>query len=59
MKGATLTLLDGSGNDFDQASLLIALLRESGYTAKFVIGQQTISGNDLANWLGGFGNCRE
>ncbi len=29
-KGAELTQLDGSGNDFDQASLMIALLRESG-----------------------------
>ena len=29
-KGATLTYLDGSGNDFDQASLMIALLRASG-----------------------------
>ncbi|OGX05215.1 MAG: hypothetical protein A3G87_06350 [Omnitrophica bacterium RIFCSPLOWO2_12_FULL_50_11] len=56
LKGATLTLLEGSGNDFDQASLLIALLRESGYPAKFVIGTQTIPGNDLANWLGGLGN---
>ncbi|MBI5056236.1 MAG: choice-of-anchor D domain-containing protein [Nitrospirae bacterium] len=29
LKGATLTYLDGSGNDFDQASLMIALLTES------------------------------
>ena len=27
LKGATLTCLDGCGNDFDQASLMIALLR--------------------------------
>jgi len=32
-KGATLTLLEGSGNCFDISSLMVALLRESGYTA--------------------------
>jgi RHS repeat-associated protein len=31
-KGAELTLLEKSGNDFDQAALLVALLRSSGYT---------------------------
>jgi hypothetical protein len=52
LKGAVLTYLDGCGNDFDQASLMIALLRESGYTAQFVYGQMTIPGDQLANWLG-------
>ncbi len=31
-KGAELTLLEKSGNDFDQAALLVALLRAAGYT---------------------------
>ncbi len=31
-KGAQLTLLEKSGNDFDQAALLVALLRAQGYT---------------------------
>ena len=31
-KGANLTLLEKSGNDFDQSALLIALLRAAGYT---------------------------
>ena len=31
-KGATLTLLEKSGNDFDQSALLMALLRASGHT---------------------------
>src|ERR1044071_4629517 len=31
-KGAQLTLLERSGNDFDQCSLLMALLRAAGYT---------------------------
>ncbi len=30
-KGATLTLLERSGNDFDQCALLAALLQASGY----------------------------
>jgi hypothetical protein len=52
LKGACLTLLDKSGNDFDQASLLVALLRESGYTAQYVYGKMTIPGEQLTNWLG-------
>src|SRR2546428_10189399 len=31
-KGAQLTLLEKSGNDFDQCALLVALLRAAGYT---------------------------
>ena len=30
--GAVLTLLEKSGNDFDQSALLVALLRAAGYT---------------------------
>ncbi len=52
LKGATLTYLDGSGNDFDQASLMIALLRASGYTARYIYGTMTIPGSQMANWLG-------
>lgn len=51
-KGATLTFLDGSGNDFDQASLMIALLRASNFTAQYVYGKMTIPGTNVANWLG-------
>jgi transglutaminase-like putative cysteine protease len=32
-KGAQLTLLERSGNDFDQCALLVALLRAAGHTA--------------------------
>jgi YD repeat-containing protein len=58
LKGATLTYLDGAGNDFDQASLLIALLRAAGFTADYVYGTMSIpaygaAGNkDMAHWLG-------
>ncbi len=52
LKGATLTLLERSGNDFDQASLMIALLRESGFTAQYTYGTMTLQNSDLANWFG-------
>jgi len=38
MKGAEETLHQKSGNDADQAALLVALLRASGYPARFVRG---------------------
>ncbi|MHB8707330.1 MAG: transglutaminase domain-containing protein, partial [Desulfuromonadales bacterium] len=38
MKGAEETLRQKSGNDADQAALLIALLRASGYPARYVRG---------------------
>jgi len=38
MKGAEETLRQKSGNDCDQAALLIALLRASGYPARYVRG---------------------
>lgn len=44
LKGADATLTDGLGNDFDQASLMIALLRASGYTANYKYGTIKLSG---------------
>ncbi len=52
LKGAALTLFDKSGNDFDQASLMVSLLRESGYITKFAFGTMTIPGDQMVNWLG-------
>ncbi len=52
VNGATATLLAGRGNDFDQASLLIALMRASGYTADYVSGDVTYPVSDLAEWIG-------
>jgi RHS repeat-associated protein len=51
-KGATGALIDGFGNSFDQADLMISLLRESGYTADFQIGELELSEVDAAAWLG-------
>lgn len=66
-KGANLTLLEGSGNDMDQAALLVALYRAAGYTASYysryelipfepgVVGYSGYNPNELytgVNWLG-------
>ncbi|MGE0254355.1 MAG: RHS repeat-associated core domain-containing protein [Alphaproteobacteria bacterium] len=51
-KGALGTLLDGNGNDFDQAALLVALLRQSGYTANFVYGNIRLNQSQTNAWLG-------
>lgn len=56
-KGAQLTLLEKSGNDFDQCALLVALLQAAGYgNAAYQFGWMGIpydSGNqnDLHHWL--------
>lgn len=58
LKGPGLTLLERSGNDFDQAALMIELLRASGHTANFVYGRMTIPNfwavdqRDMQHWLG-------
>ncbi len=57
-KGAQLTLLEGSGNDFDQCALLIALLQAAGYTnATYQFGIQKVpyqsdDHRDYCHWLG-------
>jgi RHS repeat-associated protein len=46
-KGAQLTLLEKSGNDFDQCALLVALLRAGGYTnVEYQFGWQFIPYDD-------------
>jgi RHS repeat-associated protein len=57
LKGPYLTLKERSGNDFDQAALLVELLRAAGYPAQYQYGSMTIpvsaaNGLDLAHWLG-------
>ncbi len=58
LKGAALTYLDGAGNDYDQASLMIALLRESNIDAQYIYGSMTIraygdpDNKDVQHWLG-------
>lgn len=51
-KGAHMTLLEGRGNSADTASLLIALLRVSGYPARYAYGAICISPEEAESWLG-------
>lgn len=53
LKGAQQTLLEKAGNDFDQASLLIALLRASNIPARYVYGTVEIPIEKIMNWVGG------
>jgi len=56
-KGAELTLLERSGNDFDQCALLVALLQAAGYNSvgyQFGMLQMPYDSpdhNDLHHWL--------
>ena len=62
-KGALVTLLEGSGNDFDQCALLAALIRAAeqnagvAYTVTYEFGimpipYQSADNIDLMHWLG-------
>ena len=55
MKGAEETLRQGRGNDVDQASLLVALLRASGAPARFVRGVAELPVEAVADDLGMIG----
>jgi transglutaminase-like putative cysteine protease len=50
-KGSQGTELEFAGNDYDQASLLIALLRASGIPARYVFGSMYIDTEKALNWL--------
>ena len=52
VNGATATLLAGRGNDWDQTSLFVALMRAAGYTANYVVADVTYPSDRLANWTG-------
>ena len=57
-KGAELTLLERSGNDFDQCALLVALLRAAGYSPSYQFAMLQMpydnptNDEDLHHWLG-------
>jgi hypothetical protein len=52
VKGATQTLREGAGNEWDLASLLIALYRASGIPARYVVGTVEIPIDRAMSWLG-------
>ncbi|MEA1673717.1 RHS repeat-associated core domain-containing protein [Nitrospirillum sp. BR 11163] len=51
-KGARGAIIDGAGTPFDQAQLMVLLLRASGYTANYRVGRISVSGGDFAAWFG-------
>ena len=51
MAGPEWALKQEGGNSFDQASLLIALYRESGIPARYVYGTIDIPAEDAARWV--------
>ena len=58
LKGPVGTLLDGRGDSFDQAALMVALLNQASLSnaaisnANFVIGQLHLTNAQLQAWLG-------
>jgi len=51
LKGAQQTLIEQAGNDFDQASLLIALYRSIGIPARYVYGTIQVPIDKAISWV--------
>lgn len=51
-KGARGALIDQSGTPFDQAELMVKLLRAGGVTANFQTGTITLSAQQAGHWTG-------
>ncbi|HEX4711348.1 hypothetical protein, partial [Phenylobacterium sp.] len=51
-KGAMGVIVDRAGTAFDQAHLMVELLRQSGYTASYNLGTITLTGAQFASWSG-------
>ncbi|WP_445371982.1 RHS repeat-associated core domain-containing protein [Methylomonas sp. HW2-6] len=51
-KGAVGTILDNQGTAFDQAALMVSLLRQAGYTASYVRGRVNMTAAQINAWLG-------
>jgi RHS repeat-associated protein len=51
-KGSLGVIIDHSGTSFDQAQLMVDLLRESGKTASFKYGTLTLDGAQFLAWTG-------
>jgi len=52
LKGAVQTLKEKAGNEWDLASLLIALLRAKGIPARYVVGTIQMPIDQAMEWLG-------
>jgi RHS repeat-associated protein len=51
-RGAQLTLIEKTGNDFDTCALLVALLKASGVNASYKFGGVIMYPSDVGDWLG-------
>ncbi len=51
-KSPQAVILDQSGNAFDQANLMVQLLRSAGYTADLVQGEVRLTGTDIEMLFG-------
>lgn len=51
-KGAVGALLDNQGTAFDQATLMVQLLRQAGFTANHVKGRISLTAAQVQDWLG-------
>lgn len=51
-RGGYGALVDGIGNAWDQADLMVQLLRQASYTANYLFGELDISETDANAWLG-------
>jgi RHS repeat-associated protein len=52
MMNSEAVLWSHRGNDLDQSTLLIALLRAAGIPARYVIGTMQVPYNGVVNWMG-------
>lgn len=51
-KGAYGTLVDGFGNAFDLADVMVQLLRQAGYTADYMFGVLRLNSAQWSAWFG-------
>lgn len=58
IQGAQMCLMTKQCNDIDTASLLIALLRTSGISARYVSGTIVLPIDKAMNWVGGFTDAK-
>ncbi|UPT63819.1 MAG: hypothetical protein M0D54_04530 [Hyphomonadaceae bacterium JAD_PAG50586_4] len=51
-KGALGAIIDGSGTAFDQAQLMVELLRQAGFSATYQYGTISLNGAQFLAWTG-------
>ena len=51
-KGPMGTVIDRAGNSFDQAKVMVELLRQAGFTANYVYGTIRLDAAQVTDWLG-------